>query len=182
MMDKALELIRHFEGFRSDPYQDTGGVWTIGYGSTRDANGKRVSRDTKPITREQGDALLARDFGLALNSVDHYVKLPLNDNQRGALASFVYNLGDQQFSSSTLLARLNRGDVAGVPVELKRWVYDNGRKLQGLVDRRAAEALLFDTPVEPPRMPQDKPSPPPATALAADAANPKTGPTAGDQS
>ena len=47
----STEFITYFEGFRSMPYQDQDGIWTIGYGTTR--NGQHVTAQTPPITKEQ---------------------------------------------------------------------------------------------------------------------------------
>lgn len=146
MHEHALSLVRLYEGLRLSPYQDTGGVWTIGYGATRDLEGRRVSRDTKPITEAEAERLLSRDFQLALDAVAHYVKVPLAPNQHATLASFVFNLGETAFAASTLLRLLNKGAYSVVPRELRRWVYDNGKKLPGLVSRREAEANLWYGP------------------------------------
>ena len=68
----------------------------------------------------------------------------LPDNRRAALGSFVYNVGERQFSSSTLLRLLNSGDVLGACAQLSRWVYAGGKQLAGLVNRRAAERELCE--------------------------------------
>lgn len=155
-MDAGAALVKHFEQLRLSPYQDRpGGVWTIGWGATRDLSRKRVSRDTMPVTEAEAELLFQRDFAIAANAVDHYIKVPLNENQRAALRSFTFNLGEAHLASSTLLKVLNGGEYGRVPGELARWVFDDGVKLQGLVVRRAAEAQLWDTPVEPPRIAQD---------------------------
>lgn len=66
------------------------------------------------------------------------------ETRRAALASFVYNVGEGQFSRSTLLRKLNAGDAREACAELSRWVYAGGRVLTGLVKRRAAERELCE--------------------------------------
>ena len=75
------------------------------------------------------------------------VKVPLNENQHGALVSFTYNLGAGNLGSSTLLRKLNAGDYAGAAAEFPRWNKAGGKELAGLTRRRAAEKALFEKPV-----------------------------------
>ncbi len=69
--------------------------------------------------------------------------VPLTQNQFDALTSFTYNTGEGAFSRSTLLKQLNAGNYNAVPGEMGKWVYGGGRRLQGLVNRRAAEAATW---------------------------------------
>ena len=69
-------------------------------------------------------------------------QVALPEPPRAALASFVYNVGEGNFARSTLLRKLNQGDLRGACHELSRWVYAGGRKLNGLVSRRATEREL----------------------------------------
>lgn len=134
---QGLELIKGFEGLRLSAYQDSGGVWTIGYGHTRGVKpGDR-------ITEAQAEAYLREDTGWAQQAVRDLVRVPLSQGQFDALTSFTFNLGRGALEQSTLLRKLNAGDYAGAQAEFARWVHDDGRVLQGLVRRRAAEAELF---------------------------------------
>ncbi|WP_434616794.1 lysozyme [Azospirillum sp. B2RO_4] len=138
----AVDLVKHFEGLYLNAYLCPAGVPTIGYGHTA---GVKMGQT---ITAEQADAFLAADLTQAAGHVDALVKVALNDDQRGALSSFVFNLGAGSLQSSTLLKLLNAGDYAGAADQFGRWVYAtvNGKKtkLAGLVARRAAEEALFD--------------------------------------
>jgi lysozyme len=67
----------------------------------------------------------------------------LNENQRAAVASFIYNLGRGAFRASTLRKRINAGEFDDIPYQLSRWNKAGGRILRGLVRRRAAEANLW---------------------------------------
>lgn len=133
----GLELIKEFEGFRSNAYRDSVGVATIGYGHTK---GVRMG---DVITRAQGEAFLLGDTQHAQESVERLVTVPLTQNQYDALVSFTFNLGSGNLASSTLLKKLNDGDYQGAADEFPRWVHAGGKKLEGLVRRRNAERRLF---------------------------------------
>lgn len=135
--DAGLALIQRWEGLRLTAYQDVAGVWTIGYGHTRDV------RPGQTITEAEATALLRADLAEAEAAVTRLVKVPLTDGQFAALVSFVFNVGQGAFGSSTLLRRLNSGDYDAVPGELARWSRAGGRVVQGLANRRAAEAGLW---------------------------------------
>lgn len=135
---EGIEHIKRWEGYREAAYLCSGGKWTVGYGHT----GVDVTRDTR-VTRDEAERLLRRDLIHAEMVVNARVEVPLTQHQFDALVSFVYNVGADAFRRSTLLRKLNRGDYAAVPVELAKWVHAGGRKVEGLVNRRAAEAGLW---------------------------------------
>lgn len=144
--DEAVNLVKHFEGLYLNAYRCPAGVPTIGYGHTA---GVEMGQT---ITAAQADAFLQADLTAAAGQVDKLVKVALNPQQRGALASFVFNLGAGSLQQSTLLVLLNKGDYEGAAGQFGRWVYAtvNGVKTQlpGLVKRRAAEADLFQGKVD----------------------------------
>ena len=119
---ETLELIKRWEGLRLEAYLDTGGVWTIGYGHTSDSV-QKVYKGLK-ITEKRAEELLIHDLKEAEAAVDRLVTVPLNENQRGTLVSFVFNIGETQFAKSTLLKKLNKGEYESVPAQLRRWVHD----------------------------------------------------------
>ena len=140
--ENGYALIRDSEGFRDKAYRDTGGVWTLGFGTIKYPDGRSVKQgDT--CTREQAEQWLKSDCRWVDACLDKYVKANINQNQFDALASFVYNIGENQFSSSTLLAKLNAGDYRVAAANFDRWIYDNGKIITGLVKRRAREKALF---------------------------------------
>jgi len=132
------------EGERLVAYKDTTSKWTIGVGHT----GPEV-RQGLTITKEQSRAYLIKDAEDAEKSVLQLVHVPLTDNQRFALVSFVFNLGAPRLLSSTLLRKLNVGDYGSVPYELMRWNHETVsgvlRKSEGLTNRRAAEVKLWNS-------------------------------------
>lgn len=134
---QGIGLLMHFEGFRDKAYRDSAGTWTIGFGSTKGVHpGQR-------ITREQAGIRLYEDVDQAEADVARMVQVPLTQGQFDALVSFVYNLGAGALARSTLLRRLNSGDYSGAADEFMKWVKAGGRRLQGLVRRRAAERAMF---------------------------------------
>lgn len=134
---EGVKLIERFEGLVLEAYQCPGGKWTIGYGHTEGVH------EGMKITKEQAEELLRRDLAEVEKAIAALVEVPLSQNQFDALASFVFNVGIDAFERSTLLRKLNAGDYAAVPVELMRWVYAGGKRVDGLVNRRVAEAGLW---------------------------------------
>ena len=134
---KAYELIRKFEGKSNTAYQDSVGVWTIGYGHTGDV----VKGQT--ITDAEVERLLAADVAVA-EKVVNAQNLTLTQNQFDALVDFVFNLGSGNFQKSTLLKKI-KADPNDPTIydEFLRWVYAGGVKLLGLVRRRTDEAELY---------------------------------------
>ena len=139
----GLELIKEREGLRLNTYQDTGDVWTIGYGHKSAAGGMRIYQGLT-ITHKQAEQLLQDDLArMTYPVIDDLVKVLLTQGPFDALCSFIYNLGATQVSTSTLLKRLNQGRYQDAADQFGRWIYDNGQKLNGLISRRAAEQDLF---------------------------------------
>lgn len=133
---EGLSLIKQWEGRKLTAYRDVVGVLTIGYGST----GPHV-KPGMTITEAEAEALLRKDLSRFEARVDRLVTVPLTDNQFAALVSFDFNTG--AIDKSTLLKKLNKRDYNSVPSELMKWVNAGGKKVQGLVNRRAAEAGLW---------------------------------------
>ena len=175
----TLAHIKASEGLRLHAYPDPGSrngdPWTIGYGSTSGV------RKGMTITPAEAEARLVKDLATAENAVSRLVKVPLNDNQFGALVSFVFNIGQGAFESSTLLRKLNAGDYAAVPDQLMRWVNNDGKPMEGLKRRRAEEGKLWNTPsstgpMPPPPDYEHYPEPPRTIpASAKQEAQPKSG-------
>jgi lysozyme len=142
--DAGLELIMRFEGLRLEAYQDSVGIWTIGCGHT----GPDVHKGLR-ISRPRAMQLLRTDVSEAEEAVGRHVSHRLNQAQFDALVSFAFNNGGSALASSTLLRKLNAGDVRGAQEQFGRWVKAKNRKtgqletLLGLVRRRAAEAKMF---------------------------------------
>lgn len=141
--DDAVKLAEEFEGFSATPYRDSAGVWTIGYGSTRDQLGHPVTAHTPAVTRVIAEGLMRRDLTTAATVVSNEVRVPLTEEERAALVSFIYNVGQGNFHASTLLRKLNAGDYEGAADQFARWNQAGGHVLAGLIRRRAAEREEF---------------------------------------
>ncbi len=141
MSELAETIIKMFEGLRLKAYQDSVGIWTIGYGTT----GSFVIPGMQ-ISVEQAEKYLQDSLVTIEDEIKTLVKVPLNDNQLAALESFVYNLGIGAFAKSTLLKLLNKGEYADAAVQFGFWVHAGSKILPGLVKRREAERKLFLTP------------------------------------
>ena len=138
----GIDLICNFEGKRLTAYDDGVGVWTIGFGTTIYPNGIKVKKgDT--CTEAQAKAYMAHDLKKFESAVNNAVKVPLNQNQFDALVSLAYNIGTNAFSKSTLVKKLNANDIRGAADQFDVWVNAGGKRMQGLVNRRAKEKALF---------------------------------------
>ncbi|HEY4040326.1 MAG TPA: lysozyme [Rhodopila sp.] len=142
-VDLAAGLCRAFEGCVLEAYRCPAGVWTIGVGSTRLADGSAVCATTPPITDAVAEALLQSGLRALAPRIEAIVTVPLADNEAAALLSFAYNLGVANLRSSTLRLLLNQGDRAGAAAQFALWCHAGGQVLPGLVRRRAAEAAMF---------------------------------------
>ncbi|AVG37688.1 TPA: lysozyme [Enterobacter asburiae] len=140
--EKGIALIKQFEGCKLTAYQDSVGVWTIGYGWTQPVDGKPI-RAGMTIKQETAERLLKTGLVSYESDVSRLVKVGLTQGQFDALVSFTYNLGARSLSTSTLLRKLNSGDYAGAADEFLRWNKAGGKVLNGLTRRREAERALF---------------------------------------
>lgn len=134
---KGINLIKSFEGLRLKSYQDSVGIWTIGYGTIH-GTGPNMT-----ITNEQAERMFINDITCFEPELDRLVNVPLTQNQWDALMSFIYNLGAANLGSSTLLRLLNGGDYAGAAAHFSRWNKARGRVLAGLTKRRLTEERIF---------------------------------------
>lgn len=138
----GIDLICDFEGKRFVAYDDGVGIWTIGFGTTVYPNGIRV-RKGDTCTEAQAKVYMQNDLKKFEYTVNSAVNIPLNQNQYDALVSLTYNIGATAFSKSTLVKKLNAGDIRGAADQFDVWINAGGKRMQGLVNRRSKEKLLF---------------------------------------
>ena len=140
MVSRSVELVRKFEGCRLTPYLDVAGIPTIGYGAIYNLNGSRVKITDPAITQEVADEMLARDVSHAYSAVVRLCPVRgLSDGKLAALTDFTFNLGSGTLQHSTIRQYVLQGENLLVPEQLGRYVYAGGKRVQGLVKRRAAE-------------------------------------------
>jgi lysozyme len=136
----AVAFVASKEGTILQTYRDPIGIITACTGHV-----DPTLRMGTTYTAEQCKEMLYADLAKHADDLD-CVKVPLTDNQKVALLSFTFNVGRPAFCGSTLVRKANAGDMPGACAELSRWVMAGGKKLPGLVNRRAAERELCETP------------------------------------
>ena len=134
----GLALTEGFESCRLSAYQDSNGIWTIGWGHTASVQ----PGDT--CTQAQADAWLQQDIQWAASVVNNDVTVSLTQAEFDALTDFTYNVGSGHFASSTLLKDINSGNFASVVHDLELWDLAAGAVCAGLLRRRVAEANEFN--------------------------------------
>lgn len=131
-------LLHEVEGTRYDVYQDIAGVPTVCEGIT----GSDVIPG-KTYTRAECDKLLYKHIDVAKRAVDGAVKVKIPDTMRASLYSFTFNIGAHGFKNSTVLRRINAGDLRGGCDAMFMWekVTIKGKKQwsKGLHNRRLKE-------------------------------------------
>lgn len=151
---KHYTLIKHFESCRLKPYLCSAGVPTIGWGSTRYEDGRKVTMKDPEITQARADALFERTLETYEAGVSRLVtNLSLLPHQLGGLVSFAYNVGLDEdgdgkaegLGDSTLLKLVNKGDLLAASREFVKWDKVAGKPSWGVHRRRLAEAHLFMT-------------------------------------
>ena len=136
--DKGLALIKEFEGCKLTAYQDSVGVWTIGYGHTKTARKGMV------ITQDQANELLTTDVADHATGVYKALQVKLDQHQFDAVVSLAFNVGVNAVRNSTLFKMINRGDAKLAAEQFDRWNKAGGKVLAGLTRRRAAERKMYE--------------------------------------
>jgi lysozyme len=134
----GLHLTEGFENCRLAAYQDSAGIWTIGYGHTE---GVRVGMI---CTQAQAEVWLLADIQVAVNTVKRLVKFALTQGEFDALVDFCFNCGQGNFAGSSMLKYLNAGHPQLAALEFEKWDKAGGKEVAGLLRRRIAEKLEFN--------------------------------------
>lgn len=142
--NETLNFIKNYESWRSCAYVDAVGKLTIGYGHLI-KSGDGFNKNSC-ITKERGLQILRNDLSVAEKCIERIVRVPLTDNQFGALVSWTFNVGCGAATSSTLVTKLNAGHHANeICAQLRRWNKGGGNVLPGLTKRREAECTLYQS-------------------------------------
>lgn len=139
-LDILIPLIKRFEGFVTKAHRDHDGQLTIGYGFTH-----HVSTRTR-MSRAQADRLLQI---LAKETLQDVVAASPRLRKEtpeviAAISDFTFNVGLGAYQGSDVKRAIDKDNHARACTELKGWVYARGRRLSGLVKRRAAECRLLE--------------------------------------
>lgn len=137
----GIDLICHYEGFVAKPYLCPAGFLTIGYGHRVHLSERKAMEGG--ITPAVAEEILRRDVEGAERAVLRLCPALDKQNRFDAIVSFTFNLGAGALQRSTLRQKINRGEHKAVPAELMKWIWAGGRKLPGLVARRAAEGAMY---------------------------------------
>jgi lysozyme len=129
----GLVGIAAHEGYSDKAYQDVVGIWTIGFGTTKDVKPADKIDPVKALQRK------AEDIVKFEGTIKQCVTVPLHQHEYDAYVSLAYNIGPGAFCNSTLVKRLNQQDYAGACKEILRWNRAGGRVVKGLAVRREAE-------------------------------------------
>ena len=131
--DAGLALLSNLEGCRLNPYQCSAGVWTSGIGHT--AGVKPAQAITEHIAAQN----LISDVLMTERAVDKCMSVAMPQPVYDAVVSFAFNVGTGATCHSTLAVFINKGEWDKACQQLPRWVFVNGVKSGGLINRRAAE-------------------------------------------
>ncbi|WP_157096804.1 lysozyme [Picosynechococcus sp. PCC 8807] len=144
-----LQLIKKWEGMRLNAYLCPAGVWTIGYGCTYLANGRRVIKGDRLNSKAEAEQLLvqvfSRDFLPKLQAIPHWQEM--SAGQQTALASFAWNLGAHFYGNgdfNSITRALKNKDWVGVPRALRLYNRAAGKVNQGLINRREDEVRSWN--------------------------------------
>lgn len=134
---KGIDLIKTFEGCKLFAYRDSVGIATIGYGHTKDV------RMGMSITQKQAEEFLKSDIK-PIERLLNGMGINYTQNQFDALTSWIFNLGQGAFKSSTMYKKIvARANDVEITDQMVKWVNAGGRPLAGLMRRRVAEANMF---------------------------------------
>lgn len=140
----ALNIIKKFEGIELTSYPDTGGIWTIGFGSTINKDTGQAIKQGDKIDLATAERWLKMDIAEREKKINALIKVPVTENMKAAMVSLAYNIGTGAFASSTLLRLLNSGaDKKLVADQFLRWNKVQGKEVKGLTNRRKLERELF---------------------------------------
>jgi len=139
-VDKAMNLVKSFEGWSATPYYCPAGVLTIGYG-----HAIKKGENFTTISKDVGESILCNDLLQAYVQSTRISPILLNQSAacHAAIVDFIYNLGITRYASSTLCRLINQGKLDLSARELVKWVHGGGKVLPGLVKRRAVESSLL---------------------------------------
>ena len=137
----GINLIKHVEGIKKELYKCTGGFYTIGIGHR--CSKKEVVEFQDGIDDNKVMKLFNKDILIPEKTIYDFVNIELTQNQFDALVSWIFNLGRDNFRTSTLLKKLNNNDIESSANEFDRWIYSGGKITKGLITRRSLEKDMF---------------------------------------
>lgn len=144
------DRIKDFEGYKSAPYRDSANIPTIGYGTIQYVNGRSVTMQDPPITKEYAEQCLIYEMTLKASAIAAHLTKPASVHQAAAMLSLAYNIGVAAFLGSSVLKNFNAGKIKAAADAFLLWdkAHKDGKLVvvQGLLNRRKGERTLFLTP------------------------------------
>ena len=138
----GYDLIKNFEGLKLSAYQDSAGIWTIGYGNIHYEDFSKVKKGDK-ISLQRAEEVFKFFADRFARQVDAIITSCLNQNQFNAVVSFAYNVGIGALQKSTILKKINKNPHdPTITAEFLKWINSGGRPIEGLKNRRKKEAAL----------------------------------------
>ena len=145
-MVKWAAIKEHFEGFRTKAYKDTGGVVTVGFGSTYNHDAKRKVIESDTVTKEKAIEWMKIDASEVIRQANVYIKVKLNPDQSASICDYIYNRGIGNFLRTQLDELINSGasidkicaEITGTGLKDRA-----GNLLWGLGRRRRSQAFLY---------------------------------------
>jgi lysozyme len=159
----GIDLIKKWEGCELVAYPDpatNGEPWTIGYGHTS-AAGMPMVRKGLRLDQQEAEDILVRDLVQYEAAVSKALARNPTENQFSAMVSLCFNIGQGNFASSSVVKYFNAGQPFAAADAFLLWRKANGRVMNGLVNRRMAERVLFLSPVSSVEVPKPVPVPAP---------------------
>ena len=144
--DNLIRFLMREEGFRAEPYNDSGGNATVGYGHLLHLGPVRSNESSIRMSKAEAVVLLRKDAETASSDVPVLgPSIQLAQREFDALTSWLFNLGITKTHDSTLASCLRAGKYALVPVEMMRWCNPGRSDSLALLNRRRREAYLWIT-------------------------------------
>ena len=139
----GIDLIKKFEGYKTKPYRDVAGLWTIGYGHLI-GNGKTLpDQYDREFTEGEIDELLRQDLARFERGITLQFPVLLRQCEFDSLCSFSYNLGLPTLEKSSLRKDILAGNKEEAAKDFLKYVYAGDKIIKGLQNRRLAEQQLF---------------------------------------
>nr|WP_322018287.1 glycoside hydrolase family protein [Clostridium butyricum] len=142
--EQAIDFIKSWEGFYSEPYYDCVGVKTLGYGMTGEEI-KGIEYVTKQEATEMLKDLINKKYAPIIKADLDSKGIILKQNEFDAFVSFSYNCGTAGLLSSTLYKNVVAGirDSNTITSNFQAWSNGGGKRIEGLYIRRTKEASMF---------------------------------------
>jgi lysozyme len=127
MNKQSIELIKCHEGLRLEPYKDSEGILTVGYGHNLEV----------PIDQNQANSYLRQDLANVVNDLEKYDwYYGLDDVRQAVVENMMFNLGAKRFAGfKKMIKAVKKGDYATAADEMvySKWYRQVKKRAEDLV-------------------------------------------------